>query len=126
MTTEKQHVGLRGRKLQSKLLTFQLDAQDDELRARSKDAADGLASRTLVKQGPLRITQVALRKGAALEPHRVAGPLSIQVLRGTLRLTTDEGDMDLAAGSLASLAAGVVHAARGLSNCALLLTISLP
>jgi quercetin dioxygenase-like cupin family protein len=56
----------------------------------------------------------------------VAGPLSIQVLRGTLRLTTDEGDTDLAADSLASLAAGVVHAARGLSNCSLLLRISLP
>ena len=126
MTTEKKHVGLRGRKLQGKLLTFLLHAQDKELRARAKDAADGLASRTLVKQGSQRITQVALRKGAVLETHHVAGSLSIQVLRGTLRLTTDEGDTDLAAGSLASLAAGVVHAARALSNCALLLTISLP
>ena len=126
MTNEKQRVGLRGRKLHGKLLTFRLDAQDSELRARAKDAAEGLASRTLVKQGSLRITQVALRKGAALESHHVAGSLSIQVLRGTLRLTTDEGDMDLAAGSLATLAAGVVHAARGLNNCALLLTISLP
>jgi quercetin dioxygenase-like cupin family protein len=126
MTNDKQRVGLHGRKLQGKLLTFLLDAQDNELRARAKDATAGLASRTLVKQGALRITQVALRKGAALESHHVAGPLSIQVLRGTLRLTTDEGDTDLAADSLASLAAGVVHAARGLSNCSLLLRISLP
>jgi quercetin dioxygenase-like cupin family protein len=126
MTNEKQRVGLHGRKLHSKLLTFRLDAQDDELHARAKDAAEGRASRTLVKQGSLRITQVALRKGAALESHHVAGALSIQVLRGTVRLTTDEGDTDLAAGSLATLAAGVVHAARGLNNCALLLTISLP
>ncbi len=126
MTTQKQHVGLHGRKLQSKLLTFRLDAQDDELRARAKDADDGLASRTLVKQGSLRITQVALREGAALKPHHVSGPLSIQVLRGTLRLTTGEGDLDLVAGSLTSLAPGVVHAARALSACDLLLTISLP
>lgn len=94
--------------------------------ARAQDASQGLASRTLVKQGTLRITQVALRKDAALESHHVAGALSIQVLCGTVRLTTDAGDMDLAAGSLATLAAGVVHAARGLNNCALLLTISLP
>ena len=126
MTTEKQRVGLRGRKLHGKMLTFRLDAQDKELRARAKDAAEGRASRTLLKQGALRVTQIALRKGAALESHHVAGPLSIQVLRGTLRLTTAEGDTDLPAGSLASLRTGVVHAARGLSNCALLLTISLP
>ena len=126
MTNEKQRVGLRGRKLHSKLLLFRLDAQDNELSSRAKDAAEGRASRTLVKQGSLRITQVALRKGAALESHHVAGALSIQVLRGTVRLTTAEGDMDLSAGGLATLAAGVVHAARGLNNCALLLTISLP
>jgi hypothetical protein len=38
MTNEKQRAGLRGRKLHGKLLTFRLDAQDNELRARAKDA----------------------------------------------------------------------------------------
>ena len=46
MTTEKQRVGLRGRKLHGKMLTFRLDAQDSELRARAKDAAGPFRARS--------------------------------------------------------------------------------
>ncbi len=124
MSTEKRHVGLRGRRLQGRLLSFELGAEDDLLRARAGGSADGLASKTLVKQGPLRITLVALRKGAALEPHHVAGPLSIQTLRGALKLTTADTNVRVERGSLVTLEAGAVHGASALTDCAILLTIT--
>ena len=118
--------GLRGRKLQGELLTFALDSEADTLHASARAAADGLASKTLVRQGPMRITLVTLRKGAALRSHRVAGPSSIQVLRGKLRITTDTSDVVMAADSLVTLAEGALHAATALQDCSLLLTIIKP
>ena len=125
MTIEKQRTGLHGRKLHGKLLTFGLGAEDEILRARAGEAADGLASKTLVKQGPLRITLVVLRKGSALKSHQVAGPISMQLLRGTMNLTTNAGDLRVERGSLVTLEANEVHAATALTDCAILLTISM-
>ena len=61
-----------------------------------------------------------------LQPHQVAGPISIQTVRGTLRVTTDDGAIDLAPGDLASLGPGIRHTAQALEDCAFLLTISMP
>ncbi len=71
----------------------------------------------------MRITLLTLRQGAALRPHHVEGPSSIQVLRGKLRITTDHGDVFIATEGLVTLAAGVIHEATALSDSAMLLTI---
>src|SRR5438270_13482120 len=79
MLAEKPLLGLRGRKLQGESLMFALEAEDDELQASARAAENGLASKTLVKQGPMRITLVTLRKGAALQAHQVEEPRRIQM-----------------------------------------------
>lgn len=126
MTIDKQRVGLRGRELHGKLLSFALGEEDELLRARAAKSADGRASKTLVKEGPLRITLVALRKGGTLSSHQVAGPISMQMLRGALNLTTGAGDVRLETGHLVTLEAKEVHATTALTDCALLLTITMP
>jgi quercetin dioxygenase-like cupin family protein len=81
--------------MSGEVLSFLLGAEDDTLREFAADSETGRLGKTLVKDGPLRITLVALKKGTVLSSHQVAGPVSIQTLRGCLRLTTDRGDMDL-------------------------------
>jgi quercetin dioxygenase-like cupin family protein len=115
--------GVRGRHLQGLLLTFALDSEADALQASARSASDGLASKTLIRQGPLRITLLTLRQGATLNSHQVEAPSSIQVLRGKLRITTDHGDVVIADDGMVTLAAGVIHSATALSDCAVLLTI---
>ena len=39
----------------------------------------GRSGRTLVKDGPLRVTLVALASGGSLAAHTAAGPITIQV-----------------------------------------------
>jgi len=116
----------RVRRLAGKRLTFMLGAEDDTLREFAEDSKTGRAAKTLVKDGPLRITLVALKKGTVLPPHHVDGPISIQTIRGCLRLTTERGDMDLSEGSLIALGPGVVHAAKAHEDCAILLTFAVP
>ena len=103
---------LRVRRLAGKRLTFMLRAEDDTLREFAEDSKTGRAGKTLVKEGPLRITLVALKKGTVLPPHHVEGPISMETIRGCLRLTTQNGDMDVPEGNLIALGAGVVHGAK--------------
>ena len=116
---------LRTRRLSGKVLTFLLGAEDDTLREFADDSKTGRAGKTLVKENSLRITLVALKKGTVLPSHQVAGPVSIQTLRGCLRLATDRGDMDLPAGTLIALESGVAHTAKAQTDCAILITFSM-
>jgi quercetin dioxygenase-like cupin family protein len=116
---------LRTRGLSGRILTFMLGAEDDTLREFAEDSKTGRAGKTLVKEGSLRITLVALKKGTVLPSHHVAGPVSIQTIRGCLRLTTDKGDVDIPAGSLITLGPGVSHTAKAYDDCAMLITFAM-
>jgi len=125
-TTEKKRSGLlRTRRLSGTVLTFLLGTEDDTLRETAQSSKSGRAAKTLVKQGGMRITLVALKKGTNLPSHHVTGPISIQTMRGCLRLTTDRGDVDLRAGGLISLGPGVAHTAKAHEDCAILITFAL-
>jgi quercetin dioxygenase-like cupin family protein len=125
MPTEKKSMVERTRRLSGKVLPFILSAEDDTLRERAEFAKDGRAAKTLAKQGPLSVVLIALRKGAALQSHQVAGPITIQSLRGCLSVKTDTREIEVPAGTLVSLGAGVAHDARAQDDCAILLTVVL-
>jgi quercetin dioxygenase-like cupin family protein len=101
----------------------------DEAGALARKAADsvsGRAAATLVKNGPLRVTLIAMRKGAVAKHHHVAGPATIQMLRGRMQITTPRGPEKLSAGTLYTLGAAVEHSHTALSDCLALLTFVEP
>jgi quercetin dioxygenase-like cupin family protein len=98
MDKGKKSAVLRVRRLSGKMLTFLIGAQDQTLREFVETSKTGRAAKTRVKQGSPRITLVALKKGTALPPHQVPGPVSTQTIRGCLKLTTDQEAMDVLAG----------------------------
>jgi hypothetical protein len=81
MQTKKSSVR-RTRRLSGNVLTYMLGAEDDTLREFAEDSKTGRGGKTLVKEGPLGITLVALKKRTVLPSHQVAGPVSIQTIRG--------------------------------------------
>ena len=113
----------RTRRLSGKMLMFLLGAEDDTLQEFANGAKSGRAAKTLVKEGSLRITLVALAQGTSLPAHRIAGPVSIQTLRGCLRIVTDKTRVDLTTGGLVALNAGVSYTARAIADTAILLTV---
>lgn len=115
---------LRTHRLRGKMLQFALRAEDDELRERAEATKAGRAAKTLVKEGALRVTLAALTKGTALKPHQVAGPGSIQSIRGCLRVGSEAGELDVPAGNVVALDAGVAHTAVALEDCAVLITVA--
>src|SRR5689334_11778428 len=104
---------LRGHRLRGETLRFDLGREEEELRILARASRSGRAAKTLIKEGPLRVTLAVLENGAALEEHRVAGPVSLHVLHGRLKLKMPSGDAELAEGGLVALDQGVAHSATG-------------
>ena len=84
----------------------------------------GRTARTLVKEGPLRLTLMGLAAGGVLPEHSANGPVSIHVLRGDVVFTAPDGEHPLSAGDVLVLASGIRHAARSQAGCTFLLTVA--
>lgn len=125
MTEDKRSSVRRTQRLSGNVLTFLLAAEDETLRELAEFSKSGRAAKTLVKQGTMRVTLVALRKGTILESHDVKGPVSIQTIRGCLRLGTDRGNIDIPPMGLISLSPGVVHTAEAIDDCSILITFAI-
>jgi quercetin dioxygenase-like cupin family protein len=82
------------------------------------------SARTLVKDGPLRLTIVGLGAGGALTEHEAAGPISIQVLDGELELNAGGEIRAHRAGELVALDQRVRHAVASASGAMFLLTLA--
>ncbi len=82
------------------------------------------AARTLIKDGPLRVTLVGLRAGGALASHKADGPITVQVLEGTVEFEAEGQEWTLSTGALFALDAGVTHSVRAPEGGLFLLTVS--
>lgn len=124
-TPVQDHAYLRTHRIRDDVLRYQLSFEESRLHERAESSAAGRAGKTLVKEGSLRIVQVALQQGMRLPWHEVAGAASIQVLRGRLQMATADGTMDLVPGALVVLDAGVQRSAIAMSDCVILVTLSM-
>jgi quercetin dioxygenase-like cupin family protein len=106
-------------------MVFDTATEEAKVTDQAASSKQGRSAKTLVKQGQLRVTLLALQKGTELSAHQVEGDLSIQVLRGALEIRTSEDTIRVPKGGLAVLRAGVRHDACALRNTTALLTTSM-
>jgi quercetin dioxygenase-like cupin family protein len=83
----------------------------------------GRSARTLVKEGLLRLTIMALAPDGDLPAHKTDGPVSIHVLEGEVVFEALGQKYPLSVGDLLVLAAGVEHSASSVPGCVFLLTV---
>jgi quercetin dioxygenase-like cupin family protein len=83
----------------------------------------GRSARTLVKDGPLRLTLIALAPGGAMPSHHADGPVTIHLLEGKVVFDVGGRDYPLVPGEVLVLGSGVQHGARSTDGCVLLLTV---
>ena len=125
MTSEHESTYSRTHELQGDVLAFVLGPEIEAVRAHARAASSGRAAKTLVKEGPLRVTLVGLRTGALLEEHQVAGPVLVQGLSGVARVTASSSEVELGPGTLVVLNQGVGHTVQAVEDCAFLITLTL-
>ena len=75
-------------------------------------AKHGRSARTLAKDGPLRLTLMALAPGGNLPAHSTDNPVSIHVVQGEVSFYAIDQEHALATGGVLILAPGVEHARR--------------
>jgi quercetin dioxygenase-like cupin family protein len=97
--------------------------RDEQTIDQSLLARHGRSARTLVKEGPLRLTLIALAAGGSMPSHHADGPVTIHLLEGDAVFGVEERDYPLAPGEVLVLASGVQHGARSSAGCVLLLTV---
>lgn len=113
------------RTLEGEVLVHHL-TEDERLIDQSLLAQHGRSSRTLVKDGVLRLTMIALAAGGDLPAHRAPGPLTLQGLEGEIVFVAMDREYTLKAGDILVLAPGVEHSARSAGGGVFLLTLVHP
>lgn len=114
------------RPLAGDVLVFDLAAERDRTADATVLERSRRNARTLIKDGPLRVTLVVLAAGGELAEHHADGPITIQVLDGAIRFSADGSDHELEAGTLLSAGPGLRHRVASEHGGVFLLTVAQP
>jgi quercetin dioxygenase-like cupin family protein len=86
-------------------------------------AEHGRSARTLVKEGPLRLTMIGIAPGGDLPTHSTDGPVTVHMLEGEVVFQALGREYALRTGDLLVFAPGVEHSARSAAGGFFLLTV---
>ena len=111
--------------MSSNVLSFHLAEEHARVNDPVLLERNGRTARTLVKNGPLRVTLVMLRAGGEIAPHHAEGPITVHVLDGDILFSAAGQDHRLATGDLLVLDPGVEHHLTSENGGAFLLTVVL-
>jgi quercetin dioxygenase-like cupin family protein len=106
---------------------LQIDLERELQQLRQEDSwqrETGRSSKTLAKYPDLRIVLILMKAGTQMRQHRAEGRISIQQLKGQVRIHLADRSVDVSADHLLVLDCGVLHDVEALEESALLLTIS--
>ncbi len=107
-------------------MSFDLADVARELRAAAPYLREGQTARTLVRTSDMRIVLVVLERGRAISEHHANVTASVQTLAGRVRLDLPDHSVDLAAGQLLVMGAGLSHDVYAETDSAFLLTLGWP
>ncbi len=107
------------------VLEFNLNEYIERLQ-HEKNWLAGRNSQTIVKYPDFRIVLTILRAGSRLHEHHAAGSISVQTVRGHIRMHAGDRSVDLPAGHVIALDRAVAHDVEAVEESAFLLTIAWP
>jgi quercetin dioxygenase-like cupin family protein len=86
----------------------------------------GIYAKTLFKKHDFRVVLISMQNTAHMKEHHADGTLSIQVLKGQLRVSVSGKSHDLPTGTLFTLGHSIRHDVEAKGDSVFLLTISWP
>lgn len=107
-------------------LRFRLEDELQQISATGLPARQGRSARTLIKDGPLRVTLIVLGAGESIPEHQAEGPITVAPISGEIAFQTADGIEHLRPGDLLALGGGIRHSVESASGGAFLLTIATP
>ncbi len=113
-------------RLAAPLLTFDLDAETEQLRREEAWQREDHNAITLVKESDFRVVLVAIKAGGKLREHHSPGRIAIQAISGYLRLHLPDETIELPAGHLLTLDRHMAHEVEAVEESTFILTIAWP
>lgn len=77
----------------------------------------------LIKTDTISVVLVTMLEGGEMHKHKAPGPITVQVLTGSIDFSVEGESNIMVEGDLISLAPGIPHAVSGIKDGAFLLTI---
>lgn len=111
------------RPLSGDVLVFDLVAEQQRAIDAAHADSHGPASRTLLKEGPLRNTVVVLASGGDIPEHTTEGPITVQPLAGSISFSVAGQRYELNPGALLAVGPGVKYSVRSANGGSFLLTV---
>ena len=93
---------------------------------KKKPWQSGHNAKTLFKKHDFRVVLITMDAAAHMKEHHADGTISIQVLKGQLRVSVNSKPHDLPTGTLFTLGHSIRHDVEAKGDSAFLLTISWP
>jgi len=125
MTESAGHTYLKEHALSADALMLDFNEQSAGILDEARQSNVSRAARTLIKDGPLRITIVGFADGGALKEHSAGGPVAVQVLQGEVEISTGGKAEPLVAGQSLVFGANIQHSVVAHKPSVVLLTIAM-
>lgn len=112
------------RPLHADVLLYDLEEEEEKATKPETLERDGRSSRTLIKDGALRVTLIVLAPGGEIPEHTAQGPVTVQPLRGEVQMEAGGETQAVAERELLAFEAGVPHSVHSEAGAAILLTVA--
>jgi len=112
------------RLLDAPSVSINLPAFTEQLKQESTWKESDRNSITVFKTNGMRIVLIGLRAGAEMAKHTANGHISVQVLEGQIKFTTDERSVELSQGQMLALHQSIPHSVLAIQETIFLLTLT--
>lgn len=113
--------------LADRVLYFNLEEEIRRLREQDSWRRNtGRSSKTLAKYPDFRIVLVLMKPKSQMKEHHADARISIETLRGRIRLHLPDQSIEMGAGELMCLESGIHHDVEAIEESAFLITVSWP
>ncbi len=107
------------------LVEMDLDKFIELIKSESTWKESDRNSITIFKSDTLRIVLMGLHKDAEMKPHSANGVISVQVLEGEIKFSTDQQTCRVSKGKMIALHEQITHSVQAVKETFLLLTLAM-
>jgi quercetin dioxygenase-like cupin family protein len=111
--------------LNASLVEMNLNEFMRQLKNEPSWASSDRNSMTIFKSETMRIVLISFHENAELKAHQANGVISVQVLEGRIKFSTEEKSVQLHKGQMIALQENISHAVKALEESSILLTLAL-
>ncbi|WP_373522846.1 cupin domain-containing protein [Aquiflexum sp.] len=110
--------------LDAQLVPIDIPAFIEQLKQESTWKESDRNAITVFKTDGLRIVLIALHEGAEMAKHTANGHISVQVIEGKIKFTTDHKSIELNKGQMLALHERIPHSVLAMEETIFLLTLT--